>query len=173
MLTTQQFFDRIKMLIFQHLSKGEKFMIGRFETFTLSLSEILSSWNKIASDEMKEYGLKGTYVIYLIALYKHPDGLTCAELSKMCNRDKGEVSRAVKALEEKGLIQRKNVTDNGYRALISLTDKGNKSTYALRERIKLAVEKGGKGLSEEQRENFYFALEKISQNLIGITKEGL
>ena len=148
-------------------------MVGRFEIFTLGLSELMSSWNKIAAYEMKPFGLKGTYVIYLIALYKHPEGLTSANLSEMCNRDKAEVSRAIKALESKGLIVRENTTVNGYRAKITLTEQGRESTTAIRERIKLAVEKGGAGLSEEERDNFYSALETISANLKKISKEGL
>ena len=145
---------------------GELQMVGRVEIFTLGLSEI-------ASDELKPFGLKGTYVIFLIALYKHPEGLTSANLSEMCNRDKAEVSRAIKALEEKGFILRENVTVNGYRAKITLTDEGYNTTQAIRERVKLVVEKGGEGLSAEQRENFYTALEAISHNLKKISKEGL
>jgi len=148
-------------------------MVGRFEVFTLGLSEIMSSWNKIAADEMSHFGLKGTYVIYLIALYKHPEGLTSANLSEMCNRDKAEVSRAIKTLEAKGLVERENTTVNGYRAKITLTTQGRESTKALRERVKLAVEKGGEGLSEEERDSFYSALETISANLKKISKEGL
>ena len=148
-------------------------MVGRFEIFTLGLSEITSSWNKIASDELKPFGLKGTYVIFLIALYKHPEGLTSANLAEMCNRDKAEVSRAIKALEAKGFIVRENVTVNGYRAKITLTNEGHSITKAIRERVKLAVEKGGEGLSEEQRESFYTALETIGKNLKKISKNGL
>ena len=148
-------------------------MVGRFETFSFALSEIMSSWNKIAADEMKAFGLKGTYVVYLIALYKCEDGLTSANLCEMCNRDKAEVSRAIKSLEEKGLVLRENTTVNGYRAKIKLTKQGREATYTLRERVKLAVEKGGQGLSEEERETFYHALEVISSNLKAISKDGL
>lgn len=148
-------------------------MIGRFEIFTLALSDILTSWNKIATEELKPYDLKGTYVVYLIALYKNSEGLTSANLCELCNKDKAEVSRAVLDLEKKEIIERTNVTVNGYRAKITLTEKGREITFALRERIKLAVEKGGIGLSEEQRESFYEALETISINLKQITKEGL
>ena len=84
-------------------------MVGRFEVFTLGLSEIMSSWNKIAAEEMKAFGLKGTYVIYLIALYKHPEGLTAANLSEKCNRDKAEVSRAIASFEKNGLVKGKTL----------------------------------------------------------------
>lgn len=148
-------------------------MIGRFEIFSLSLSEIMSSWNKIATDEMKPYGLKGSCVIFLISLFKNPDGLTATELCELCNRDKAEVSRALSVMEKKELISRVNTTVNGYRANITLTKKGKEATHALRERIKLAVEKGGEGLTESQIENFYISLETICNNLRKISAEGL
>lgn len=70
------------------------FMIVRFENFTLVLSEIMSSWNKI-----------------------------------------------------------------------TLTEAGRETTQILRKRIKIAVQKGGDGLREEERESFYNALEIIGRNL--------
>ena len=148
-------------------------MIGRFETFTFALSELTTYWNKIAAEEMKSLGLKGGCVLYLIALYKHTDGLTAAQLCEMCNRDKAEVSRAVSAMVSKGIVNRVNTTVSGYRANIRLTDLGREITYQLRERVKLAVEKGGEGLTEEQRESFYSALATISANLKDISKKGL
>ena len=148
-------------------------MIGRFEVFSFALTELISSWNKIAADEMKPYGLKGSCVIYLIALFKMPEGLTAAKLCEMCSRDKAEVSRSIRILEEKGFVTRTNTTVTGYRANIKLTEKGREATNSLRERIKLAVEKGGKGLSDEQREVFYNALATISENLKEISKDGL
>jgi len=151
----------------------EKFEVGRFEVFTLALSEIMSNWNKIATEELKPYGLKGGYVVYLIALFKAPGGLTAANLSQMCNRDKAEVSRAVRALEEKEFVTRTNTTSTGYRASITLTEKGREVTHSLRERVKLVVEKGGEGLSDSEREVFYNSLEIISKNLKAISEDGL
>lgn len=148
-------------------------MVGRFEIFTLGLSELTSSWNKIATDELKPFGLKGSYVVYLIALYKHPEGLTAANLSEMCNRDKAEVSRAIKAMEQKKIVARDCNVSNGYRAKITLTEEGYRATKEIRERVKLAVEKGGEDLSEQQRESFYTALRVISENLKKISREGL
>ena len=174
LLTNQHLFGKIYLLIFQQVFYlEENGMIGRFETFTFALSELSASWNKIASDEMKKFDLKANYVLYLIALYKYPDGLTSANLCEMCNKDKAEVSRAIALMEKKGLIKRTNVTVNGYRAKITLTEQGRASTMLLRERVKLAVEKGGRGLTDGQREIFYEVLAIISANLKEISKEGL
>lgn len=148
-------------------------MIGRFEIFSLGLSQITSSWNKIATEELKPFGLKGRASVYMIALYKSEEGLTCTNLCEICHRDKAEASRVISEMEKKGLVVREQENGNGYRAKIRLTEEGRKATYELRERIKLAVEKGGSGLSDEEREHFYYALQVIAKNLQAISKEGL
>ena len=76
-------------------------------------------------------------------------------------------------MEKKGLVVKEQGTGNGYRAKIRLTEAGRKATYELRERIKLAVEKGGQGLSDEERDHFYLALQVIAKNLTDISERGL
>ena len=148
-------------------------MIGRFEIFSLGLTQLTSSWNKIANEELKPLGLKGRAAVYMIALYKSKEGLTCTNLCEICHRDKAEASRVISEMEKKGLVVRELENGSGYRAKIRLTEEGKKATYELRERIKLAVEKGGSGLSDEEREHFYHALQVIAKNLQEISKEGL
>jgi len=148
-------------------------MIGRFENFSLGLSQLTSAWNKIANEELKPFGLKGRASVYMIALYKSEEGLTGANLSEICHRDKAEVSRVISEMAKKGLVVKEQGTGNGYRAKIRLTEAGKKATYELRERIKLAVEKGGQGLSDEERDHFYLALQVIAKNLTDISEKGL
>lgn len=148
-------------------------MLGRFETFTFAISEISQCWNKIASEEMKAYNLKGAYAIYLVALYRNSEGITAAKLCEMCNKDKAEISRAVSLMEERELIKREKVGANGYRAKIMLSDKGMKAAKQVKERVAVAVNEGGRGLTDDERNIFYHALEIIAANLKTITKEGL
>lgn len=148
-------------------------MIGRFEIFSLGLTQLTAAWNKIANEELKPFGLKGRASVYMIALYKSEEGLTITNLCEICHRDKAEASRIISEMEKKGMVTREQGSANGYRAKIRLTEEGKKATYELRERIKMAVEKGGNGLSDEEREHFYYALQVIANNLQEITKEGL
>ena len=148
-------------------------MIGRFEIFSLGLTQLTAAWNKIANEELKPFGLKGRASVYMIALYKSEEGLTITNLCELCHRDKAEASRIISEMEKKGLVTREQGSSNGYRAKIRLTEEGKKATYELRERIKMAVEKGGNGLSDEEREHFYYALQVIAKNLQEITREGL
>lgn len=148
-------------------------MVNRFERFSFAISEIYRFWHKIASDEMTKLGLKGPHVVYLVALKRFPDGITAAELSEMCGRDKSDVSRAIAAMEEKGLVAKQGVNQNLYRARLVLTAEGKAAAAHISKRAGLAVEMGGKGLSEDERKALYESLELIASNLSAISKDGL
>ena len=135
-------------------------MIDRFERFTLAIFEIARHWHKIAADEMARYGLKGPHALYLIMLSRHSEGVTAAKLCELCGKDKADVSRAVTAMESKGLIARD-------------ANPGKTAAEFLSNRASKAVESGGSGLSEEIRNNLYEALTYIASNLRDLSKEGL
>lgn len=144
-------------------------MTQRFETFVLSINRIYRCVQKIKSREMTELGLKGQHVMYLFQLRQYREGLTAAELSALCLEDKAAVSRAVARLEELGLVR---LQDDGgrrrYRAKIRLTDAGDAAAEKTVALIERAVQRGGDGLTGEQRRIFYQALSVIARNLSDI-----
>lgn len=148
-------------------------MVDRFERFSFAISEISRHWHKLASDEMEKHGLKGTYSVYLTALYRHPDGITATMLGEICSKDKSDVSRAISAMEKKGLVKKSGTNQTLYRALLTLTEEGKKAAEHVSERARIAVEMAGKGISDEHRAIFYNTLELITSNLQTISKEGL
>ena len=147
-------------------------MIDRFERFSFAISDISRYWHKIAADEMEPYGLKGPYAVYFTTLYRYPEGVSAARLAELCSRDKADVSRALTRLEERGLLERTGST-SAYRAPVRLTAEGRHLAALINERARAAVEVGGKGLTEEQRNTFYTALELICANLHTLTEQGL
>ena len=148
-------------------------MVSRFEKFTYAISEINRYWHKIASEEMSKYGLKGPFAMYLTVLYRNSDGVTSVQLGELCDKNKADVSRAVATLEEKGLVTRMTRNNSLYRAKIILTKEGIAAAEKVQKAAVRAVEKGGNGLSEEQRENFYEVLENIASNLKQVSQSGL
>lgn len=64
-------------------------MFDRFETFATTIATINRYVQKIKSMEMKTLGLKGTHVMCLYSLGKHPEGLTATQLCRLCGEDKG------------------------------------------------------------------------------------
>ena len=76
--------------------------MDRFEHFTLSIFSISRYWNKIATEEMKKYGLRGAYALYLVMLASYEGRITAAKLADLCQRDKADVSRALSAFHKEG-----------------------------------------------------------------------
>ena len=148
-------------------------MVDRFERFSFSISEIYRYWHKIAADEMERYELIGPYAVYFTTMYRYPEGITAVKLGELCSRDKSDVSRAISVLEKKNLVVKEGVNQNLYRALLKLTPKGKELAEQINKKAKMAVEYGGKGLSDEQREIFYNSLELIAGNLQKLSLSGL
>lgn len=148
-------------------------MVHRYERFSSSVSGINRCIQKIETDVMERFGLRGSHAQYLATLRRYEQGLTVSQLSDMCMKDKAAVSRAVSEMEEKELISREAAGDNFYRAAIQLTDKGKEIAEYVAKNATAAVELAGKGLSNEEREIFYAALDLISGNLREICKSGL
>ena len=145
-------------------------MIDRFVRFSFSISEIYRYWHHIMSSEMEKYGLKSSCGIYLISLKHDPEGVTAARLAEITGRDKADVSRSVTELEKKGFLRKEGVR---YRALLFLTEEGEKVALNLCARAASAVEAGGRGLSEDQRIVFYEKLEQIASNLKELSRDGI
>ena len=148
-------------------------MLNRFSRFSLAIAEIDRCWHKLASMEMARYDLGSPHAVYLITLYDYPEGITAARLSKLCCKNKADVSRMVSILEKKSLVRKETVNGNLYRAKLLLTEDGRKAAEHVRKQAAVAVEMAGVDLSGEARESFYTVLEQIAAKLPSLTKEGL
>lgn len=148
-------------------------MVDRFERFSFAISEISKYWHKITAEEMEKYGLKGPHSIYLVTMYRYPEGITATQLCELCGKDKSDVSRMMSMMEKKGLVKKEGIHQNLYRGVFKLTPEGMEAAKHVRKRASLAVEYAGKDLTEKNREIFYEALELIASRLREISKEGL
>lgn len=148
-------------------------MVERFERFSLAISEISRCWHRIANEVMKHYGLKGAYSVYFTAMSRFPQGLTATQLVDLCGRDKADVSRAMAILEEKGLVWRQQNDAKAYRAKLILTADGVALAEQINEKAKAAVEYASHDLSVEKRKVLYEALDLITVNLQGMSREGI
>lgn len=148
-------------------------MLERFDRFTHNIYEIQRCWNKLASEEMDIYGLKGSYHIYLIVMHRFPDGVTASQLGVLCGRDKADVSRTVAVMESKGLIKKVSGSGNLYRAKLILTEQGAELTEIIVKKAQIAETISGCGIDDEQREIFYSVLERIANNIRELCKTGI
>lgn len=143
-------------------------MVDRFERFTLSIFSISRYWNKIATEEMKKYGLRGTYAFYLLMIAGYEGEITAARLADLCQRDKADVSRAMALFQEKGILE--PYKGAKYRVTLKLTPKGRELAEQINNRVTVVLEQAGKGLSEELREDMYRSLDIIAANMREISE---
>lgn len=145
-------------------------MISRFERFSVALSVLSRCLHRIEEDEMEQYGLKGSFAIYLAALSRYPDGVPAARLCEICEKDKAAVSRTVSEMEKHGLLCRDG---DSYRAMLRLTDMGWRAANHVSSRAQTAVDLAGQDMTESERAAFYGALERIAARMQDICKDGL
>lgn len=148
-------------------------MLDRFEQFTSAISALYRDVQKIERDEMEKQGLRGAFAQYLLAISRHPEGITAATLCEVCDKDKAAVSRIIAEMESKGLVEKENDGTSQYRARLRLTPAGQEAAAFVRGRVSVAVELAGNGLSDEDRKSFYSTLELISANLQRICLDGI
>ena len=147
-------------------------MLDRFDKFTSEIFSIYRSIQKIQRQEMAKYGLKGAAVQYLLAMARHPEGITAATLCEICDRDKAGVSRILSQMEQQGLITRSG-GDTSYRALLTLTDTGLQAARFVDQKASTAVSLAGRDLTEDQRQILYRTLETLDARLDALSGQGL
>ncbi len=148
-------------------------MINKYAHFSLSVSRIYHDIQRIERTEMESFGLKGPHAQTLLAIQRHPKGITAVQLCELCDKDKAAISRSVAELEEKGMVRRVSTNGTNYRAPLALTPAGEAAARAVEEKARLAVEQAGLGLEDGERKVFYRVLAMIADNLHTICQDGL
>ena len=148
-------------------------MQERYEQFSFVVSAINRHIQKLERDEMIKFGYKGAFAQYLMAMRHYPQGVTSAQLSEMCDKDKAAVSRNVGEMIEKGLVVRKSATDSLYRAKLILSQEGEKIADFVANRASAAIEAMGEHMGEEQRKSLYFTLDAIEKRLDFLSQKGI
>lgn len=148
-------------------------MESRYELLSGSISCMYHDIQKIERVEMAKYGLKGPHAQCLLAMLKHPEGITSARLCEVCEKDKAAISRILSELGAAGMIFREDRNGSRYRAKLFLTEQGKAAAETVTEKARLAVEFAGQGFGEEEREVFYRVLAIIAGNLHRLCRQGL
>ena len=144
-------------------------MIDRFEKLTAGVSRIYKSIQKIKKEQMQTLELKGTHVMCIHYLSLHADGLSAAELCRLCQEDKAGISRILAALEQSGFIHYDlSGEQKKYRAKATLTSVGKDYAEKVNALILKAIADVSQGITEEEREVFYRVLFLIADNLARI-----
>ena len=148
-------------------------METRYELLSSSIASMYHDIQKIERKEMAKYHLKGPHAQCLLAMKRHPEGITAVRLCEVCDKDKAAISRTLAELEAAGMIRREQHNGSRYRATLTLTRQGMAAADMVAQKVHRAVELAGKGFGDAEREVFYRVMAIIAGNLHQICKTGL
>ncbi len=142
----------------------------RFTAFTINLSNIERSLQKMKSMKMAQYGLRATHLMCMVQIENSKEGLTPTEIARQCYIDKAFVSRITNDLTELSFIKINDKFNDGrkYKQKYILTEKG----YGVMEEIKEIIDKViiniRETVSDDELKCFYKVLDVINSNINSI-----
>lgn len=131
-------------------------------SFTHSLNIIGRCTQMERSDALKELGICGGQVPYLLRLCRCP-GLSQEELARALYLNKSSVTRQIANLEREGLVYRKSSPDDRRRLLVYPTEKAISLLPRLKETVCSWNDYLMEGLSGEEREQLEAIMERVSE----------
>lgn len=132
--------------------------IGRMITLVSRRSQFY------AGNILKKYDLSVAEQPFFMTL-QSCDGITQEELTALVCVDKALTARAVKSLEEKGLLVRAQDEKDRRQKRLYLTDKARRLAPKVKEELLKCSRQMTEGIDEACLELFYEALLKIEENL--------
>ncbi len=141
----------------------------RYRQFTTAVMGIAYSLQRIRGSALKDYQLNGQHINCIFYLDRFPEGLTPGEITKLSMEDKSSISRSLNLLRERGFVTGSEQNGHKYKIRYVLTEKGKEAAGVLQEKIREAVEAGGRTLSADERTIFYNALGDVNENLRNYT----
>ena len=137
---------------------------SRFELFDGLIASAGKTLQRIKTNKMEKYGLGSTHTTCLCKLGKAGDvGVTQRELTEQECIDRAQVSRVLRDLEQKELVQA--VGSSAYKRRYCLTEKGQKITAEINGIILDINRYVSKDISAEDIAVFYRVMQGIDANL--------
>lgn len=137
----------------------------RFGRLYLAISDISKHLHKLTTDVMLSYELNGAHVMYLIALYRFPNGISASQIGRICRRDKSDVSRMMAIMVEKGFVQKEKQNQKQHCTIFKLTNKGFIAAKYAHQKANCIARLAEANLSYEKRATLYEALDLLISNL--------
>lgn len=120
--------------------------------------------DSISNIEFKEIELTRGQYLYLVRICEHP-GIIQEKLAEMIKVDRTTTARAIKRLEEKGMVQSAADQTNKKIKKLYPTDKGKKIYPFIIRENHYSNQVALKGLTSEEVEQLQRMLKKVRQNV--------
>lgn len=139
--------------------------MDRFKEFTGAIIKISRMIFQIKSNEMKDYDLNSISVACLYYLYNY-ENLTSKDLVNLCCEDKASISRNLKILEERMLVEfLSNDDKKRYKTVIVLTEEGKDLAKIVTKKCYDIFRICSNGILENEAKILYKSLDIIVKNL--------
>ena len=122
--------------------------------------------DSMSNIEFKQIDLARGQYLYVVRIYENP-GIISEQLSGLIKVDRTTIARAVKKLEQKGFIERRNDPSNKKIKHLYVTEKGKEIyPFIIRENSH-SNDVALQGFSEQEKEQFREYLGRMYHNLTG------
>lgn len=156
-----------KSTIFGGLMDNNKFLM-----FYRSIDTIVKAIKRLEMEYMREYGLRSVHLRCLIKIKDSGDGMTATRLSRECGMDKALTSRILRELCEEGFLEtRAPGSARAYKKKYFLTEKSEKITSDINEKLSEYIVTARGDISEEDVASFYRVLFALEKNITEINSE--
>lgn len=139
----------------------------RFERFVGLIAQINKEIQRLKAQNMAQFDLRGTDVMCLVCLRKHPEGIPAADIARTISVDRALVSRSIHSLRMSGFVTSAQRDDAGsYRCPVFLTEKGKELATQVDGIITQLVNKAVQDLAPDDVAAMYRVLTQILANLV-------
>lgn len=139
-------------------------MQDNFHLFTVQIGKLYKQIQRLKTEGMKRYGLKGAHVSILHLMAGNSDGITFQEICSGCDLDRSLVSRELNNLVKTGFVKKESTT-GVYNAKYFATEKTKNILPEFMEIINNIQEKAKENISTKEIVVFYHVLEQLEKNL--------
>jgi len=120
------------------------------------------------NEKMGAYGINGSQSMFLISLFHH-DGIRQEDLCHRLSIDKGTTARAIKKLEDSGLVTRERDSKDKRAYNLYLTEKAHNLKPKFLETLNEWTDALAESMTEEQKKSAFKLLEIMADNAVGKT----
>ncbi|OEH92351.1 MarR family winged helix-turn-helix transcriptional regulator [Bacillus solimangrovi] len=132
--------------------------------FLREIGVIARCLDSISNIEFKELGLSKGQYLYLVRICEN-HGIIPDKLAEMIKVDRTTASRAIKKLEEQGLIEKKNDLENKKIKRLYPTKKGEEIYPFLNREDEHSNKVALSGFSEDEKDDIYKLLQRVRKNV--------
>ena len=136
----------------------------RFEILSATVLHLLQAVQEIKAKKMEEYGLRGRSASVLCRIYERGGALTAMELTKICEVDKAQISRALAELSAREFLEKAGDGTRCYKQKYTLTPGGARAAADISRAFADIEATVSKGLTKNELEIFFRTLYTLSDN---------